>query len=173
MSSGMSTSTPEPGNLTSVLLQCMGLSVSETGLNRVTDLLNDCGVSVTVQKFAQGIGVSYTSEEFAFTCLIPALGDKYCPLQSGFDDTHFTGLSAAQASLLWLLTQRFSYRLLPGPTPVQKALLLHIAQGGTAKSMPGKAYATVRQQLGQLRKKYGVATNSALIAVALKLGHLQ
>ena len=83
MSSGMSTSTPEPGNLTSVLLQCMGLSVSETGLNRVTDLLNDCGVSVTVQKFAQGIGVSYTSEEFAFTCLIPALGDKYCPLQSG------------------------------------------------------------------------------------------
>ena len=173
MLSGMSSLNPEPGDFTSVVLQCVGLPVSEAGLNRMSDLLAYCGVSVAVTEHAQGIGVSYTSEAFAFTCLIPALGDKYCPVQSGFDDAHFTGLSAAQASVLWLMAQRFSYHLLPGPTPVQKALMLHIAQGGTAKSMPGKAHSTVRQQLGQLREKYGVATNAALIAMALKLGHLQ
>ena len=131
---GMSSFNPEPGDFTSVLLQCVSLPVSEAGFNRMSDLLVSCGVSVAIKEHAQGIGVSYTSEAFAFTCLIPALGDKYCPVQSGFDDAHFTGLSAPQASVLWLIAQRFSYRLLPGACSkvISRSSRRHIIAGAPA-----------------------------------------
>lgn len=130
-------------------------------------------ICLSVHHTATGIAFSFVQGSAALTLLPMPGAALYSPVVAGRSDNEFSGFSTVEVSLLWHIAHQLWEVLWLESRSTDIATISHIARGGKASTVPGRAESTVKNRLSVVRKEYGVRTNPALIATMLRRGELR
>lgn len=161
--------------LTRCMLLCEFYSSLDEAISTLRDEIRaaDASLSLEVVPTPRGNAVTWQSDSFAFSMLLRPSMMNYCPHHAGLSDVHFSGIGVFDAAVLWMLSYRLQELMDDGMCHKDRAMLLHIARGGTLRDVPERKESTAKQRIAKLKKIYGVTSTAALIAETIRRGELR
>ncbi|MDF1762149.1 MAG: hypothetical protein P1U57_01960 [Oleibacter sp.] len=159
-----------------VFIECLTLAELESSIDETLNTLNKkfaaINIRVDFQEVGENMAVSWVGPAFALTCLWRPGLSNYCPLIAGYSDHQFSGLTAYETALLWLLSNRLCRYKLRQTRCADSVLIDHLALGGSIRTLAERSASTYKWRIKRLKKRFGVTTTPALIAEAIRRGSL-